>query len=421
MEEIVIRGGQKLKGTVRISGAKNSALPILAASLLSEETSIIENVPRLKDIDTMRSILESLGVKVDFEGNRVVVEPENFVGYEAPYEFVSTMRASICLLGPLLARQRKARISLPGGCVIGTRPIDLHLKGLAALGADIDIRHGYIIARAEELIGNDNIYLGGPFGSSVLATCNVMMAAVLARGESVIENAACEPEVLDLANFLNKMGAKIKGAGSHRIIIKGVNKLKGAKHRIMPDRIETGTYMIAAAITGGNINIVNANLRHISAIADRLKQAGVEIIKIDRKIKVRVKGPIRPVDVTTLPYPGFPTDMQAQMTALMSVTEGISVITEKVFPRRFLHVSELIRMGCRVYLEGSSAIINGIKRLSGAQVMASDLRASAALVLAGLVAEGQTVISRVYHLDRGYERMEEKLAGLGANIKRVKR
>jgi len=421
MEKIIIKGGQKLKGTVRISGAKNSALPILAASLLSEETSIIENVPRLKDIDTMRSILESLGVKVDFEGNRVVVEPENFVGYEAPYEFVSTMRASICLLGPLLARQRKARISLPGGCVIGTRPIDLHLKGLAALGADIDIRHGYIIARAEELIGNDNIYLGGPFGSSVLATCNVMMAAVLARGETVIEDAACEPEVPDLANFLNKMGAKIKGAGSHRIVIKGVNKLKGAKHRIMPDRIETGTYMIAAAITGGNINIVNANLRHISAIADRLKQAGVEIIKIDKEIKVRVKDPIRPVDVTTLPYPGFPTDMQAQMTALMSVTEGISVITEKVFPRRFLHISELIRMGCRVYLEGSSAIINGIKRLSGAQVMASDLRASAALVLAGLVAEGQTVISRVYHLDRGYERMEEKLAGLGANIKRVKR
>ena len=421
MEEIVIRGGQKLKGTVKISGAKNSALPILAASLLSEETSIIENVPRLRDINTMKNLLESLGVKVTFEGNRVIVEPGNFVGYEAPYEFVSTMRASICLLGPLLVRQRKARISLPGGCVIGTRPIDLHLKGLAALGADINIRHGYIIARAEQLIGNDNIYLGGPFGSSVLATCNVMMAAVLAKGETVIEDAACEPEVLDLANFLIKMGAKIKSAGSHRIVIKGVNKLKGAKHRIMPDRIETGTYMIAAAITGGDINIVNANLRHISAITDRLKQAGVEIIKIDKKIKVRVKDSIKPIDVTTLPYPGFPTDMQAQMTALMSVTEGISVITEKVFPRRFLHVSELIRMGCRVYLEGSSAIINGIKRLSGAQVMASDLRASAALVLAGLVAEGQTVISRVYHLDRGYERMEEKLAGLGANIKRVKR
>ena len=421
MEKIVIRGRQRLKGTVKISGAKNSALPILAASLLTEETSIIENVPRLKDIDTMKNILESLGVKVSFEGNRMIVEPGDFAGYEAPYEFVSTMRASICLLGPLLARQKKARISLPGGCVIGTRPIDLHLKGLAALGVDINIRHGYIIARAEELIGNDNIYLGGPFGSSVLATCNVMMAAVLARGETAIEDAACEPEVLDLANFLNKMGAKIKDAGSHRIIIRGVNKLNGAKHRIMPDRIETGTYMIGAAITGGNINIVNANLRHISAIADKLKQAGVEIFKVDKKIKVRVKDPVRPVDVTTLPYPGFPTDMQAQMTALMSVTEGISVITEKVFPRRFLHVSELIRMGCRVYLEGSSAIINGIKRLSGAQVMASDLRASAALVLAGLVAEGQTVISRVYHLDRGYERMEKKLAGLGANIKRVKK
>jgi len=420
MEKIVIKGGQKLKGTVKISGAKNSALPILAASLLSGETSIIENVPRLKDIHTMKKVMESLGVKVDFEGNKLVVEPGNFAGYEAPYEFVSTMRASICLLGPLLARQRKVRISLPGGCVIGTRPIDLHLKGLAALGADIDIKHGYIIARAERLTGNDNIYLGGPFGSSVLATCNVMMAATLARGETMIENAACEPEILDLASFLNKMGAKIKGAGTHQITIKGVSKLKGAKHRIMPDRIETGTYMIAAAITGGNINIVNASLRHISAVVDRLKQVGVEITKLDKKIKVKAKDWIKPVDVTTLPYPGFPTDMQAQMTALMSMAEGISVITEKVFPRRFLHISELIRMGCQVYLEGSSAIINGINRLSGAQVMASDLRASAALVLAGLVAEGQTVVSRVYHLDRGYERMEEKLAGLGANIKRVK-
>ncbi len=420
MEKIVIKGGQKLKGTVKISGAKNSALPILAASLLSGETSVIENVPRLKDIHTMKKVMESLGVKVDFEGNKLVVEPGNFAGYEAPYEFVSTMRASICLLGPLLARQRKVRISLPGGCVIGTRPIDLHLKGLAALGADINIKHGYIIARAERLTGNDNIYLGGPFGSSVLATCNVMMAATLAQGETMIENAACEPEILDLASFLNKMGAKIKGAGSHRVTIKGVSKLKGAKHRIMPDRIETGTYMIAAAITGGNISIANASLRHISAVTDRLKQAGVEITKLDKKIKVKAKDWIRPVDVTTLPYPGFPTDMQAQMTALMSMAEGISVITEKVFPRRFLHISELIRMGCQVYLEGSSAIINGINRLSGAQVMASDLRASAALVLAGLVAEGQTVISRVYHLDRGYERMEEKLAGLGANIKRVK-
>jgi UDP-N-acetylglucosamine 1-carboxyvinyltransferase len=421
MEEIIIRGGQRLKGTVRISGAKNSALPILAASLLTRESSVIENVPHLKDIFTMIRILRSLGIKVSFDKNRMVVSPGCFTSWEAPYKLVSTMRASICVLGPLLAHLGKARVSLPGGCVIGLRPIDLHLKGLAALGARIDIRHGYIVARAKRLTGSDNIYLGGHFGSSVLATCNVMMAATLARGRTIIEDAACEPEVVDLANFLNKMGAKIKGAGSHMIIVEGVKRLKGARHSIIPDRIEAGTYMIAAAVTGGDVNIVNARLQHVNAVVDRLQQADVEISRLSNGLGVRARGPLRPVDVTTLPYPGFPTDMQAQMMALMSVTEGISVITEKVFPTRFLHVSELNRMGSHIHLEGSSAIINGVKMLSGASVMASDLRASAALILAGLVAKGQTTISRVYHLDRGYEMIEAKLQALGAKIKRVRR
>ncbi|MEA3560771.1 MAG: UDP-N-acetylglucosamine 1-carboxyvinyltransferase [Candidatus Omnitrophota bacterium] len=420
MEEIVIKGGQRLRGTVKVSGAKNSALPILAASLLSSETSVIENVPHLRDINTMVKILKSLGVKVHFDKNKIVVNPGYFKSYEAPYKLVSTMRASICVLGPLLARLGKARVSLPGGCVIGLRPIDLHLKGLAALGADIDIRHGYIIAKAKKLSGSDNIYLGGHFGSSVLATTNVMMAATLARGRTVIEDAACEPEVGDLANFLNKMGAKIKGAGSHMIIIEGVKSLKGARHTVIPDRIETGTYIIAAAITGGDIKIINTRLGFVNAVVDRLKQADVEISKLNNGIRVRVRGPLRPVDITTLPYPGFPTDMQAQAVALMSITNGISVITEKVFPTRFLHVSELNRMGSNIYLEGSSAIISGVKKLSGASVMASDLRASAALILAGLVAKGETVVSRIYHLDRGYEKIEAKLQALGAKIKRVK-
>ncbi|MEA3328512.1 MAG: UDP-N-acetylglucosamine 1-carboxyvinyltransferase [Candidatus Omnitrophota bacterium] len=421
MEEIVIKGGQRLRGTVKISGAKNSALPILAATLLTDETSVIENIPHLKDITTMIKILKSLGVKVSFDKGRVTVNPGRFKSYEAPYKFVSTMRASICVLGPLLARLGKARVSLPGGCVIGLRPVDLHLKGLAALGADIDIRHGYVIAKVKRLTGSDNIYLGGHFGSSVLATANVMMAAALARGRTIIEDAACEPEITDLANFLNKMGAKIKGVGSHMIVIEGVKRLKGARHTIIPDRVETGTYMIAAAITGGDVNIINARLRHVNAIVDRLEQANVEINRLSNGIRVRARGPLRPVDVTTLPYPGFPTDTQAQMMALMSVTDGISVITEKVFPARFLHVSELNRMGSNVYLEGSSAIINGVKKLSGASVMASDLRASAALVLAGLVAGGQTTVSRVYHLDRGYEMIEAKLQALGAKVKRIKK
>lgn len=420
MDEIVIEGGRPLRGTVRISGAKNSALPILAASLLTEEASVIKNVPfRLRDVHTMVRMLRSLGAKARMDDDGIEVRPGNLTKCTVPYSLVSTMRASICVLGPLLAHLGRARVSLPGGCVIGPRPIDLHLKGIRALGAETKIEHGYIVTRSKQLQGNE-IYLGGHYGSSVLATANVMMAATLAKGKTTIESAACEPELVDLADFLSKMGARIRGAGSPRVDIEGVKSLKGTTHTIIPDRIEAGTYMVAGAITRGDVNIDGARFEHLTAVIDKLQQAGVKIERFNNGIRVRSSGDLKPVDVTTLPYSGFPTDMQAQMMALMSVTEGISVITEKIFPDRFLHISELERMGSRIFLEGTSAIVHGVKRLSGAPVMASDLRASAALILAGLVADGQTRVSRVYHLDRGYERIEEKLSGLGAKIKRIK-
>jgi UDP-N-acetylglucosamine 1-carboxyvinyltransferase len=330
------------------------------------------------------------------------------------------MRASVCVLGPLLARTGHAEVSLPGGCVIGARPIDLHLKGLRGLGAQIEIQHGYVVAKARRRLHGSPIFLGGSFGSSVLATGNVMMAATLASGRTVIQNAACEPEVVDLAQFLRKMGAKIQGEGSPQIEIEGVKSLKGAHHRIIPDRIETGTFLVAAAMTGGDVTIKKTIPEHQDALTDKLLQSGVRVEKNKNAIRVRRNGRLRSVDVTTLPYPGFPTDLQAQMMALMSITPGISVITEKIYPDRFIHVAELNRMGSRIFLEGDSAIVHGVKRLSGAPVIASDLRASAALVLAGLVAEGATEVRRVYHLDRGYERIEEKLSSLGAHIWREK-
>lgn len=420
MDRLVVEGGARLSGTVNISGAKNAALPIMAACLLTDEPCIIENVPPLRDVFTMTKILRSLGARVNYEDGRLTIEPAGYKEYIAPYKYVKEMRASVCVLGPILAKQKRARVSMPGGCIIGPRPIDLHLKGIKALGADLKIEHGYVVASAGELKGT-NIYLGGAFGSSVLATANTMMAATLARGRTVIENAACEPEIVDLAEFLIKMGARIKGQRTHIIEIEGVRQLGGVKnHRIIPDRIETSTYMIAAAITKGNITIKDANIDHIGAVVDKLKESGVHIVSKGRDIIVRHKSKLRPVDVTTLPYPGFPTDVQAQMMALMSVTEGISVITEKIYPDRFIHISELNRMGAQIMLEGESAIIKGVKSLSGAQVMASDLRASAALVLAGLVAKGRTDISRIYHLDRGYERLDEKLSKLGAEIRREK-
>jgi UDP-N-acetylglucosamine 1-carboxyvinyltransferase len=419
MDKLVIEGGNRLSGTVTISGAKNACLPILAAALLTDDRSVIRNVPSLRDMATMVRIFKNLGVRVRQDADRIVVEPNGYKKYTAPYELVSTMRASICVLGPLLAKQRKAEVSFPGGCVIGPRPIDLHLKGLEALNAQIKIERGYILADGKRLRGS-HVYLGGHFGSSVLATANTMMAATLAKGVTIIENAACEPEIEDLAHFLLKMGARIKGHTTHRIIIEGAKRLHGAEHTVIPDRIEAGTYMVAAAVTKGDITLKNAKLEHMIALADKLTEAGLDIKKVPNGVRARYTRKLRPTDVTTLPYPGFPTDMQAQFMSLMAITDGISVVTEKIYPERFIHVSELARMGARIILEGQSAIVKGVKELSGAPVMASDLRASAALVLAGLVAKGRTDVHRLYHLDRGYEKMEEKLVKLGAKVRREK-
>ncbi|MFA6142827.1 MAG: UDP-N-acetylglucosamine 1-carboxyvinyltransferase [Candidatus Omnitrophota bacterium] len=419
MDKLVIEGGRSLKGVVSISGAKNACLPILAATLLSDDRSVIHNIPNLRDMLTMAKILKNLGARVQQDGDTITVEPKGCKKYIAPYDLVSTMRASVCVLGPLLAKQKRAEVSFPGGCVIGPRPIDLHLKGLRALGVDIKVEKGYIIADGSKLRGG-NVYLGGHYGSSVLATANTMMAATLAKGVTVIENAACEPEVIDLAHFLIKMGAKIKGHATHRIIIEGVKKLYGAEHTVISDRIEAGTFILAAAVTKGDITIKNVTTEHLVALLDKLVEAGLEVRKVPQGLRVRYARRLKPMDVTTLPYPGFPTDMQAQFMSLMAVTDGISVITEKIYPERFIHISELNRMGANILLEGASAIVKGVKSLSGAPVMASDLRASAALLLAGLVAKGRTDVHRIYHLDRGYEKIEEKLIKLGANVWREK-
>lgn len=419
MDKLVVKGGGRLSGEVSVSGSKNAALPILAATLLTDEKCVINNVPQLRDVLTMLKILRALGVKAQMSYNVAEIEPKGYKEWTAPYKLVSTMRASICVLGPLVAKKRRAHVSIPGGCVIGPRPIDLHLKGIKALGADVKIEHGYVIAHAEHLTGN-SIYLGGAFGSSVLATANVMMAAVRARGKTVIENAACEPEIEDLSEFLKKMGARIDGAGTPLVEIEGVKKLGGAVHTVIPDRIEAGTYMIAGAMSHGDITVKDARFDHLGAVVDKLREAGVDIVKEGHNIRVRARGSLKPIDVTTLPYPGFPTDMQAQAMALMSITEGICVMTEKIYPDRFMHISELNRMGAHIMKEGPSAIVKGVRKLSGAPVMASDLRASAALVLAGLVAKGRTDISRVYHLDRGYDKIEEKFSNLGADIHREK-
>jgi UDP-N-acetylglucosamine 1-carboxyvinyltransferase len=420
MDKIVVKGGHRLKGSIRISGSKNAALPIMAAALLGDGPSRIRNLPNVTDIATMGQILTSLGAKVVFpSAHEAVIDPSGLGNPSAPYELVRRMRASICVLGPLLGAIGKARISLPGGCAIGERPVDLHIKGLRQLGADIRFSHGFIIARGLRMKGA-RVFLGGRFGSSVLASANVLMAAVKAEGVTSIKGAACEPEIVDLAHFLLAMGAKIDGIGSHSLHIEGVRELHGAEHRLIPDRIEAGTYIIASAITGGELELENARADHLDAVIDRLQSAGVTVEAGDSKIRVSGAARKRPVDVTTHPYPGFPTDIQAQMMALMSITPGISVITEKVFPRRFMHVPEMNRMAANISLEGDTAIVKGVRQLSGAPVMASDLRASAALVLAGLVARGETVVDRVYHIDRGYENIERKLSKVGADIRRVK-
>lgn len=419
MDKLIIEGGVKLKGEVVVSGAKNAVLPILAATLLTDEPCVIKNVPNLRDSNSMLKILRALGKIAEFDKGKVTVHKGKKTNYLAEYKLVSTMRASFCVLGPLLGKFKKAKVSLPGGCVIGVRPVDLHLKGIKALGADISIESGYVVAKASHLRGA-YIYLGGVYGSSVLATDNVMMAAVLARGKTVIESAACEPEVVDLAEFLIKMGAKIKGHGTPVIEIEGVKNLRGATHSIIPDRIEAGTLVLASLITGGDILIKNVQCRHLGALIDKLDDAGAHLLRADGSLRVKGNKRLKAINITTLPYPGFPTDMQAQMMALMCVTPGISVITEKIYPDRFMHVSELNRMGAHIQREGPHAIVEGIKELSGAPVMASDLRASASLVLAGLAARGKTSISRIYHLERGYENIEEKLVNLGAKVWREK-
>ncbi len=417
MESFLIKGGVPLHGEVEISGSKNAALPIMAATLLTDEPCVIRRVPDLSDTRFMVKILESLGATVKFENGTLTVHAKKIKGY-ADYELVRKMRGSICIAGPLLARLHKARISLPGGCIIGARPINLHLKGFEALGAKIKIEGGYIDATAKKLTGN-SMFLGGRAGPTVLGTANIMMAATLADGVTVIESAACEPEVVDLANFLNAMGAEISGAGSPTITISGVEKLHGAEHEVIPDRIETATFMIAAAATNGEVTIKNCRADHLRAVIDKLNEAGVSIQQRNGNLIVRRGKKLRAADVTTLPYSGFPTDVQAQMMSLLALAPGISIITERIFESRFMHVSELARLGAEIEIEGPSAIVKGGKQLSGAPVMASDLRASAALVIAGLAAKGATQVNRIYHLDRGYEKMDAKLRKLGARIQRV--
>ncbi|HUE35913.1 MAG TPA: UDP-N-acetylglucosamine 1-carboxyvinyltransferase [Candidatus Acidoferrum sp.] len=417
MESFLIKGGVPLRGEVTISGSKNAALPIMAATLLTDELCIVRGVPDLSDTRFMAQILKSLGATAKFENGTLEVRAKKIQGY-ADYNLVRKMRGSICVAGPLLARLRKARISLPGGCIIGARPINLHLKGFESLGAKIDIEGGYVHAAAKKLTGATT-FLGGRAGSTVLGTANLMMAATLADGETVIESAACEPEVVDLAHFLNAMGAKISGAGSPTITIEGVKKLHGAEHEIIPDRIETATFAIAAAATNGEITIKNCRPEHLRAVLDKLDEAGVSIQQRGSSLVVRRGKKLSAADVTTLPYSGFPTDVQAQMMSLLVLAPGISIITERIFESRFMHVSELARLGADIEIEGPSAIVKGGRPLSGAPVMASDLRASAALVIAGLAAKGQTQVNRIYHLDRGYERMDLKLRKLGARIQRV--
>ena len=417
MESFLIKGGVPLHGEVTISGSKNAALPIMAATLLTDEPCIIRGVPDLSDTRFMAQILQSLGAQVKFANGTLTIRAKKIRGY-ADYELVRKMRGSICIAGPLLARLHKARISLPGGCIIGARPINLHLKGFESLGAKIKIEGGYVDATAKKLVGS-TMFLGGRAGSTVLGTANVMMAATLADGVTVIESAACEPEVVDLAHFLNAMGAKISGAGGPTITISGVSKLRGAEHTVIPDRIETATFMIAAAATNGEVTIKNARADHLNAVIDKLNEAGVSIQNRGGNLLVRRGKKLRAADVTTLPYSGFPTDVQAQMMSLLALAPGISIITERIFESRFMHVSELARLGAEIEIEGPSAIVKGGRPLSGAPVMASDLRASAALVIAGLAAKGATQVNRIYHLDRGYEKMDAKLRKLGARIRRV--
>jgi len=416
MDRITIMGGKRLCGEVRISGAKNSALPILASTILGGGECVITNVPRVVDVLTMGKLLSILGANVAQDGNRAIIKAEVIHSNEAPYDLVKTMRASVLVLGPLVARWGEAKVSLPGGCAIGSRPVNLHLAGLAKLGADISIEHGYITAKAKRLKGA-RIYFDTP---TVTGTENLMMAASLAEGTTVLENAAKEPEIADLADFLTKRGARIEGAGTDVMTIEGVRELQGGEHEVIPDRIEAGTYLTAAAMTRGEVTITHCRPGHMEAVLTKLREAGAEVRAEKDLVRLTVPGTLKGTDARTLPFPGFPTDMQAQMVALMTLADGTSIVTETVFESRFMHVEELRRMGADIRVEGNRLVVTGRRQLTGAPVMASDLRASAGLIVAGLAAQGVTEVQRVYHLDRGYERIEEKLRALGADIERRK-
>jgi UDP-N-acetylglucosamine 1-carboxyvinyltransferase len=435
MDVFRIEGPVRLSGTITVNGSKNAALPIMASAVLAPGTSRLKGTPRLSDISVFAQLLKNIGCKVSFESDgTITIDSSSISKPVGEYDIVRKMRAGICILGPLLARVGRAQVSMPGGCAIGYRPVDIHLRGLRELGAVIRLENGYIVAEATRGLHGSEIFLGGPFGSTVLGTANVMMAATLAKGTTVIESAACEPEIADLANCLNKMGAKITGIGSPRLVIEGVKQLNPFDYQVIPDRIEAGTFIVAAAITKGCLHVQNCRLSDLMAVVALLRNVGVTVeaensgpASAERPVRrssseagciVACSGPVKPADITTQPYPGFPTDLQAQFMALLALAEGNSIIIEKIFPDRFMHVAELARMAADLRKEGSTVIVSGVKKLIAAPVMASDLRASAALVLAGLAAEGTTVVNRVYHIDRGYEKLEERLNPVGAKITR---
>ena len=415
MAKIIVKKSNPLKGSVRIDGAKNAVLPIIAATLLAKGKSVLREVPNLKDVHVISDLLRHLGAEVEYEGTTLTVDATNLTTYDAPYELVRKMRASFLVMGPLLARFNQTKISMPGGCAIGTRPIDLHLKGFKALGAEVVMDHGFVEAKTEKLVGN-KLYLDFP---SVGATENIMMAAVLAEGTTIIENAAEEPEIVDLANFLNEMGADVKGAGTNTIRIRGVKELKGTEHDVIPDRIEAATFMVAAAMTKGDITIENVLLEHLKPVTAKLIEAGCKVIEMDNAVRVIGPEKLKAVDIKTLPHPGFPTDVQAQFMAMLTVSEGTGVVIETVFENRFMHVAEFNRMGANIKIEGRTAVVEGVKELNGAKVNATDLRDGAALILCVLIAEGETEIGEIYHIQRGYVDIDKKITALGGNIEIV--
>ena len=415
MAKIIVRKSNPLKGSVRIDGAKNAVLPIIAATLLAKGKSVLREVPNLKDVHVISDLLRHLGAEVEYKGTTLTVDATNLTTYDAPYELVRKMRASFLVMGPLLARFNQTRISMPGGCAIGTRPIDLHLKGFKALGAEVVMDHGFVEAKTDRLTGS-KLYLDFP---SVGATENIMMAAVLAEGTTIIENAAEEPEIVDLANFLNEMGADVRGAGTNTIRIKGVKELKSTEHDVIPDRIEAATFMVAAAMTKGDITVENIILEHLKPVTAKLREAGCEIIEMDNSIRVIGPEKLKAIDIKTLPHPGFPTDVQAQFMAMLTVAKGTGVVIETVFENRFMHVAEFNRMGANIKIEGRTAVVEGVEELNGAKVNATDLRAGAALILCGLIAEGETEIGEIYHIQRGYVDIDKKITALGGNIEIV--